>query len=72
MRMYSLTSVGDAQASASVPNPSPAQRVLYWMKRNGGHGSDEQMAGQLGMDGTQLQMILNKMKNFKPPLITQA
>ena len=43
MQVYGLTSIGKSLASNPTSNLTPAMRVLYMMKRNGGQASDERI-----------------------------
>lgn len=61
MKIIYLTSIGRAMASAPSNNDSPAMRILFWLRRHGGQGTDEQIIDQLRLDGIQVRMATNSL-----------
>lgn len=66
MRVYALTKIGESVASNPSNNVTPGMKVLYWLKRHGGQGSDEQISAFVfnGDSGT-TQSVLNKLRNAR-------
>jgi hypothetical protein len=69
VRIYSLTPTGDVMASSRSNSGSDAMRVLYWLRRNGKHGTEEQIADQLGMDKMRVRVATNQLMRMEPPAI---
>jgi len=65
MRILVLTDVGDSMASAPTNNPSVAMKILYWLRRRGGKGTDDQLSEYVESDRGQLQLALNKLIRAK-------
>ncbi len=63
MKIYILTSVGDATSSNPNSSGSDAMRVLYWLRRHGKQGTDEQMKGQLNISGSDLRTALTELEH---------
>jgi transcription initiation factor IIE alpha subunit len=62
MQIITLTSVGQSIASHPTANLSTPMRILYFLRRRGNQSTDEQIKSQLGIDGMQLRIALNTLK----------
>ncbi len=47
MKIYVLTSIGKSLAANPSNNAGPAMQVLFWLRKRGGQGTEEQIADQL-------------------------
>jgi hypothetical protein len=65
MRIYQMTSIGDAEASSPTANPSPAKRVLYYLrKRTNRAASDDMIANFVfGGDKANANSAIRKLIN---------
>lgn len=63
MRVYQLTSLGETTASAIVPNPSPAMRILYYLRRHGGSTTDDQIKLYSGIGNHDVAVLLQQLVN---------
>lgn len=65
MRIYQITDVGEAEASAPVSNPTPARRVLYYLrKRSNRAASDDMIVSELSrydIDRSETRSALGKL-----------
>lgn len=60
MRIYQMTDIGESEASSPVSSPSPARRVLYYLRRRSNRAASDDMIADAVFDGdkgaTQLAM----------------
>lgn len=60
MRIYQMTDIGESEASSPVSNPSPARKVLYYLRRRSNRAASDDMIAGAVFDGdngaTQLAM----------------
>ncbi len=64
MRIYILTSVGDALASSPSNNSgSNAMRVLYYLRRHGRQASDSQLCDHLQINGMELRKTMGELED---------
>ncbi len=61
MKIFTLTSLGANLAATPSDDHSVAMRILYFMRRNHGRASDEQLSAQLGLDGMSLRLAMNEL-----------
>lgn len=62
MRIYVLTSVGEALSSNPSNSGSNAMRILYYLRRHGKQASDQQLLDHLGLSGTELNAVMNDLE----------
>lgn len=67
MRIYAMTDIGDSEASAPVSNPSPARRLLYYLRKRANKAASDDMITQSVFNGDrgQAQMAISKCLNAK-------
>lgn len=65
MRVYQLTSIGNAIASNPSHEPSVALSILYWLRRHQGRGSDEQIEQFVEGSRFDKQKALNSLVRAK-------
>ena len=63
MKIYQITESGNAIASNPESNPSVARKVLYFMRRNKGMATDDQLVTFVEPDSGVLQKVLRELKN---------
>lgn len=51
MRIYQMTSIGEAEASSPTANPSPAKRVLYYLRKRTNRAASDDMITESVFDG---------------------
>lgn len=64
LRIYTLTSVGNHEASSPMSNPSTARSILYFMRRHGGSVSDDRIK-EFVVDGSEMQFAIRKLLQAK-------
>lgn len=62
MRIYILTSVGNAIASNPNQSGSTASRILSYLRRHGKQSSDEALCDHLGLNGTELNTAMKDLE----------
>ncbi len=67
MRIYQLTDVGESEASTPVNNPSPARRVLYYLRKRSNESASDDMISEMvfGGDRGQTQVALSNLMRAK-------
>lgn len=62
-----MTDIGESEASSPSSNPSPARRVLYYLRRRSNRAaSDDMIAGAVfGGDINQTQVAMSKLARVK-------
>lgn len=65
MKIYQLTNVGNNLASSISHRQTPALRVLYFLKRRGGRGTDDQITDYITGDSRETGRIIGKLKSAK-------
>ena len=67
MRIYQITDIGESEASSPVSHPSPARRVLYYLRRRSNRAaSDDMIASSVfGGDRAQLQVAMSRLLRAK-------
>ncbi len=60
VRIISLTSIGEHEASSPVSNPSTARSILYFLRRHQGRASDDSIR-EFVVDGAAMQVALNQL-----------
>lgn len=65
MRIYQMTSIGEAEASSPTANPSPAKRILYYLrKRTNRAASDDMIAESVfGGDRASANSAIKRLVN---------
>ena len=63
MRIYQMTDVGEAEASAPVSNPSDARKVLYYLRRRSNRAaSDDMISGAVfGGDSSKANVAMSAL-----------
>ena len=71
MRIYQITDVGESEASTPVNEPTPARRVLYYLrKRSNRAASDDMIASSVfGGDKGQASVAIGRLLRTQPPAI---
>ena len=67
MRIYQLTDIGESEASSPVNNPSPARRVLYYLRRRSNRSASDDMIAEtvFGGDKGEAQLAMSKLMRVK-------
>jgi len=67
MRIYQLTDIGEGLASSPTHNPSPARRVLYYLRRRSNSSASDEMIAEtvFGGDKGQTQLAMNRLMRVK-------
>ena len=67
MRIYQLTDIGESEASSPVNNPSPARRVLYYLRRRSNRSASDDMIAEtvFGGDKGEAQLAMNRLMRAK-------
>lgn len=67
MRIYRITEIGESEASTPVNNPSPARRVLYYLRRRSNRAASDDMIADsvFGGDRGQLQVAMSRLLRAK-------
>lgn len=55
MRIYAMTDIGESEASSPVNDPSPARKVLYYMRRRSSRAASDDMIASSVFDGDRSQ-----------------
>ena len=64
-----LTQVGDSIAASPSNVQSDAMKILYWLRRHGGRGTDDQIKTFTGLSDGEVQVALNKLTRGNAPPI---
>ena len=67
MRIYQLTDIGEHEASSPVNNPTPARRVLYYLRRRASRSASDEMITEMvfGGDKGEAQIAMSKLIRAK-------
>ena len=65
MRIYQLTGIGQNLASNPTSQQTTAMKVLYWLRRHGGRGTDEQMRTFVDASPSDIHMAVNNLVRMK-------
>jgi hypothetical protein len=57
--------MGESLASNPTPEVTPAMQVLYWMRRNHGQATDDQIKQFAGLSEWEAQQAINKLASVK-------
>lgn len=68
MRIYTLTSVG--RALAANPSGDDKIQILYWLRRRGFSGTDEQAVEQLHMTHGEVHTLMHYWERNKAVVCT--
>lgn len=58
MRIYQMTDIGESEASSPVSNPSPARKVLYYLRRRSNRAASDDMIADVVFGGDKGTMLL--------------
>lgn len=63
MRIYQITDIGEHEASTPINNPTPARRVLYYLRKRTNRAASDDMIAQAVFNGDrgQTQMAIRKL-----------
>ncbi len=67
MKIYQLTTVGESEASSPDGNPSPAKRVLYYLRKRSNYAASDDMIAEMvfGGDKGQTSAALSRLMRAK-------
>ena len=62
-----MTDVGESESSSPVGNPSPARRILYYLRKRTNNAASDDMIAATVFDGDkgQAQSALNRLAKAK-------
>ncbi len=62
-----MTDVGESESSSPVGNPSPARRILYYLRKRTNNAASDDMITEMvfGGDKGQAQSALNRLTKAK-------
>lgn len=63
MRIYQITDVGESEASTPVNDPTPARRVLYYLRKRSNRAASDDMitSSVFGGDKGQANMAISRL-----------
>lgn len=63
MKIYQMTDVGESEASSPVSNPTPARRVLYYLRKRTNRAASDDMITEsvFGGDRGQTQVAMSRL-----------
>lgn len=63
MKIYQITDIGESEASSPSTNPSPARKVLYYLRRRSNRAASDDMIAEtvFGGDKSEAQTAMSKL-----------
>jgi len=63
VRIYQITDVGESEASTPVNDPTPARRVLYYLRKRSNRAASDDMitSSVFGGDKKQANMAISRL-----------